>query len=100
MKDLESPEHRAMEREMLRDARERKRLGHNENEHIAVAIILFIVAAALYGVGSVVGAALFAAGVVVELAAWITLFDGNRPMPKVEVPPVGAAPERQRGEPK
>jgi protein-S-isoprenylcysteine O-methyltransferase Ste14 len=87
-----------MEREMLRAARERKERGENDHTHIAIAIVLFMVAAVLYAVGYAGAAALVAVGFIVEMAAWVSLMNGNRPMPKVEVPPVSAALEKERNE--
>jgi NhaP-type Na+/H+ or K+/H+ antiporter len=78
MKDLESPEQRAMEREMLRAAGERKRLGENDYIHIAISILLFAVAIVCYSLGYAGIAALVAVGLVTELAAWAFLLGGTR----------------------
>jgi len=78
MKDLESPEQRAMEREMLRAAGERKRLGANDYTHIAISITLFAIAVICYAVGFSGVAALVAVGFVTELAAWAFLCGGNK----------------------
>jgi len=98
MKDLESPEQRAMEREMLRAARERKQRGLSDGSHIVIALGLFIVAGICSSLGYA-GVAIFVLiGAVAEIGAWAMLLDGNRRMPKVETPPVTAALERRQGD--
>jgi hypothetical protein len=72
MKDLESPEQRAMEREMLRKAREKARPG--DRHHIDIAIALFVIAGLLYAVGYAGISILVAAGAVTELVAWRFLY--------------------------
>ena len=72
MKDLESPEHRAMEREMLQRAREGARPRNRRHRDIAIA--LFVVAGILYAAGYAGVGILLAAGAVTELAAWWFLF--------------------------
>jgi small-conductance mechanosensitive channel len=79
VKDLESPEHRAMEREMLRKAREAAR--PRDRHHIDIAIALFFVAILLYAAGYAGASMLVVAGAVTELAAWRFLFLGSRREP-------------------
>ena len=98
MKDLESPEHRAMEREMLRAARESSRLGKRDYTHVSIAIVLFVIAAVLYLVGYSGVGALVAVGAIVEIGAWAILMNGGRSYPRVGVPPVNEAHEKQRNE--
>jgi hypothetical protein len=67
--------------------------------HIAIGIVLLAVAAVLYALGyGYAAGALVAVGVVTEVAAWAFLLDGNRSMPKVEVPAVLAHYEKSEGE--
>lgn len=84
MKDLESPEQRAMEREMLRAARERKQRGLGDYSHIGVAMVLFLIATILYVVGSAWIAALVLVGGIFEIGGWAILLDGNRKMPSAK----------------
>jgi hypothetical protein len=95
VRDLESPEQRAKEREMLRAAGERKRRGEHDYTHIAISVTLFAIAIGAYAVGYTGAAAFVAVGLLAEVAAWAFLFDGDRSMPKAEVPPVGAALEKR-----
>jgi hypothetical protein len=79
MKDLESTEHRAMEREVLRAARERSQSGRDYS-NIGVAMVLFFLAGVLYVLGSAWVAGLFLLGAVFEIGGWATLLTGNRKM--------------------
>jgi len=72
VKDLESPEHRAMERAMLQRAREAAR--PRDRHHRDIAIALFLVAGILYAAGFAGIGILIAAGAITELAAWWFFF--------------------------
>src|SRR5260221_5680044 len=95
MKDLEAPEHRAMERDILRAAREGKRSG-SDGAHIAIGVLLLIAAIVLQLIGYSGVAVLLLLGFVLEMAAHV-VFGANRRMPKAEVPPVSAALEPRDG---
>ena len=84
MKDLDSPEQRAMERETLRAARDGQQSGGRDYTHVGIAAVLFAVAITLYVFGQVAWAGLVAVGAIVEIGAWAILMSGGRTMPKVE----------------
>ena len=84
MKDLDSPEQRAMERELLRAAREGQPSGARDYTHVGIAVVLFLVAITLYALGQGAWAGLVVLGAIAEIGAWAILMNGGRRMPKVE----------------
>lgn len=83
---------------MLCAARESSRLGDRDYTHVAIAIVLFLIAAVLYLVGYSGLGAFIAIGAIVEIGAWAILMNGGRSYSRVGVPPVSEAHEKQRSE--
>lgn len=83
---------------MLLAARESSRLGERDYTHVAISIVLFLIAAVLYLVGYSGVGALVALGAVVEIGAWAILMSGGRVHPRVGAPPMSEAHEKQRRE--
>jgi hypothetical protein len=78
VKDLDNPEHRAMEREQLRAAREHAKRGERDYSHIGIGIVLLLIAVVLYAVGSAWAAGLVVLGAILEIGGWAILFNGGR----------------------
>ena len=94
MRDLDSPEQRAKEREILRAARDEKHRGARDYTHVAIAGVLFLVAIVFYALGQGSWAGLVLLGAIAEIGAWAILMNGGRGMPPVEAG--GASAERPR----
>ena len=83
-----------MEREMLRAAQ----TGETDYFHVAIAVVLFIIAGVLYAFGYAGAAAFVAVGFLFEMAAWVFLFDGKRRMFKTEAPSASPSSNKENQE--
>ena len=69
--------------------------GERDFTHIAIAVVLFLIAATLYALGQGAWAGLVILGAIAEIGAWALLTGGaSRPYSKVELPGQAAADER------